>query len=554
MLEKLLGHGGTSAVFLAQQKEPERKVAVKVFLRRADLDAQKQQEFHRRFLQEAEAASRLAHENILPIYSYGEEDGYPYIIMPYMPGGTLAAYLARRGPLSFKEAQWYLTQLAAALDFAHEHGCVHCDVKPANILLNSAGEAMLSDFGIARIARTDIAPGQTSPEQAHEILGTPDYISPEQARGLSLDGRSDVYSLGITLFFALTKRLPFHGDTSIALALLHVYEPPPSLALIRGDINLAMDRVVLKALAKQPEDRYQTAGALLAAFSAAVASSDKHATRSIDTSLLADSEFFSPVMPASTIQVKPARSQHHSGLWFIRGLIVSVALLVVVAAIGVPLFFQHEGSAKSRIIPKPVATATISSIDMLHHPFQDQADWSPSPFFYFDKQQHYYVDNPHQNESIIAPFYRHVLKDFKLTVTMRETRRQNDFVNDFQGVIFRASLDQANRTDLASYYQFSFDPYGSLEYQFQRFDKGTWVNLNEDANHDISTIVAPPGKSNTIMVEARGNSFSFYMNNTLVVSNVVDPNPKGFASGLVGFYVEGYQEEVVYSNLSIVTP
>src|SRR5438270_6046559 len=154
VIERLLGYGGTSAVFLAQQHTPEQKVAIKVFLPRSNLNAQMQKDYYSRFLLEAEAASKLDHPNILPIYSYGEQDGLPYIVMPYMPGGTLSEYMAKRGPLSLPEAQWYLKQIAAALDYAHTHGCVHCDVKPANILLDSDGHVMLSDFVIAHVVQS----------------------------------------------------------------------------------------------------------------------------------------------------------------------------------------------------------------------------------------------------------------------------------------------------------------------------------------------------------------------------------------------------------------
>ena len=149
ILEKLLGYGGSSAVFLAQQPAssfaPGRKVAVKVFLPRNGMNERMLGCVLPAFLAEAEAVSKLEHAHILPIYAYGEQEGLPYIIMPYMQGGTLAEYMSKRGPLSLQEAQWYLDQLAAALDYAHEHGCVHCDVKPANILLDSAGYVMLSD-------------------------------------------------------------------------------------------------------------------------------------------------------------------------------------------------------------------------------------------------------------------------------------------------------------------------------------------------------------------------------------------------------------------------
>ncbi len=278
VLEKLLGYGGSSAVFLAQQQNPARKVAVKVFLPRAAMNSKMQRDFYRRFLQEAEGASKLDHPNILPVYAYGEQDRLPYIVMPYMPGGTLSEYISENGALSLAEAQWHLEQLACALDYAHAHGCVHCDVKPANILLDRDGRVMLSDFGIAHIIPSD---DDTLPDKKMDaLMGTPDYISPEQALGHTLDGRSDVYSLGVTLFYLLANRLPFSADSTLALVLLHVHEPPPSLALIRADISPALDRVMHKALAKDPQKRFQTAGEFSAAFTQAIVPDKVQATSS----------------------------------------------------------------------------------------------------------------------------------------------------------------------------------------------------------------------------------------------------------------------------------
>src|SRR5437660_865401 len=279
VIEKLLGYGGTSAVFLAQQRAPEQKVAIKIFLPHSTMNMQMQRDFYRRFLREAEAASKLDHPNILPIYSYGEQDGLPYIIMPYMPGGTLSEYIAERGCLSLNEAQWYVEQIASALDYAHqEHGCVHCDVKPANILLDSDGSVMLSDFGIVHVMQADSDSRSTAhpfTKSSEMLMGTPDYISPEQALGQPLDGRSDIYSLGITLFYLLTGRLPFIADSTIAVALLQVHEAPPALSLLRADISPFTDSVIQKALAKRPEQRFQTAGEFSTAFAQAIQISGK---------------------------------------------------------------------------------------------------------------------------------------------------------------------------------------------------------------------------------------------------------------------------------------
>src|SRR2546430_8439177 len=205
-IEKLLGYGGSSAVFLAQETTTGEQVAIKVFLPHSYMSAQMQKDFYSRFLREAEAVSKLDHPNILPIHAYGEQDGLPYIIMPYMEGGTLSEYIINHGCLTLDEACWYLEQIASALDYAHqEHGYVHCDVKPANILLDNDGNAMLTDFGIIHMMH----PESTARSSVHKpppvLMGTPVYISPEQALGHPLDGRSDIYSLGIMLFYLLTR-------------------------------------------------------------------------------------------------------------------------------------------------------------------------------------------------------------------------------------------------------------------------------------------------------------------------------------------------------------
>src|SRR5256884_3280847 len=275
-LEKLLGYGGSSAVCLAQNHSNSEKVAVKVFLSRTTMDRQAQKNFYRRFLREAEAASELDHPNILSIYSYGEYNGLPYIVMPYMSGGTLSEYVTRHGPLPLSQAEQYLEQIASALDYAHENGRAHCDVKPANILLASLDHVVLSDFGIVQLIQPNGQNAEPSMKSPDTLMGTPDYISPEQALGEPLDGRSDVYSLAVTLFFLLAGRPPFQADSSIAMALMHVHDTPPPLSTFRSDVTPQIDRVIAKALSKWPEDRYQTAGMFSTAFAEAVANADNY--------------------------------------------------------------------------------------------------------------------------------------------------------------------------------------------------------------------------------------------------------------------------------------
>jgi len=249
ILEKLIGYGGTSAVFLAQPRNAEQKVAVKVFLPRSTMDSQAQKGFYRRFLREAQAASNLDHPHILSVYSYGEHQGLPYIVMPYIPGGTLADYVRREGPLSLRVAQSYLKQIADALDYAHKNRLVHRDVKPANIFVDSYNRVTLTDFGIAK------ALDRSSSTLTGTVIGTPTYMSPEQAMGIAVDHRADIYALGIVAFELIGGRLPYVGTTPYAVVQQHLEAPPPSIAAVLPGAPPRLDAAIRRALAKQPAER-----------------------------------------------------------------------------------------------------------------------------------------------------------------------------------------------------------------------------------------------------------------------------------------------------------
>lgn len=552
VLEKLLGYGGSSAVFLAQQQDPERKVAVKVFLPRSGMDMRMQRDFYLRFLREAEAVSKLEHANILPVYSYGEQDGLPYIVMPYMPGGTLSEYMAKRGPLSLQEARWYLEQLAAALDYAHTHGCVHCDVKPANILLNSEGQVVLSDFGIARVLRPELATGQKDSKPSEAVMGTPDYISPEQALGRPVDGRSDVYSLGITLFFVLAKRLPFRADSTIALALLHVHEPPPSLALIRADISPLLDRVVRKALAKEPVERFQSAGELSRAFAAALNAGEKRSQQAQLSAFENEQHFTDPppivAVPSPMVRVKPLWSSPVKNSKFKRLVFILVALLIIVLTTGFTLTFmnnnQRHAPPAARLQPTATATPTL----MPSNPLLLIKKWPQSSNFFFDDNHQYHVKNTQQKSAMFARFRDYQVQDFKLTVTMLEVGRKKDGP-DFHGVMFRTAADQSFS------YLFEISPYDDQQYAFLRFSDSDKQQPWKTITYGRSpAIIADAGKSNIMTIESRGNAFSFAINGvSLMDKPKVDPYAGKPQAGLIGLYVENQGVEVKFSNLSVVT-
>ncbi len=260
-LEQLLGRGGMGAVYLARQTRPARRVAVKVMLPQFASNSQVYQEFLARFRREADVIARLEHVNIMPIYEYGEQDGLAYLVMPYITGGSLRDMLAKRGKLPLAEVITYIDQAAAALDYAHAQGVIHRDLKPANFLLHADGRLVLADFGIARILDTGATIFQTLTSTG-SVIGTPEYMAPEMARGESIDYRADIYELGIVLFQLLSGHAPFTGNTPYAVAVKHIQDPLPLLHPLDSSIPSAVDAVIQKATAKQREDRYSSTRAL----------------------------------------------------------------------------------------------------------------------------------------------------------------------------------------------------------------------------------------------------------------------------------------------------
>ncbi len=264
-LQKLIGQGGMGAVYLAQQSRPRRQVAVKVLLPMTPLSPNQLAAFIERFRRETDAAASLEHPNITPVHEYGERDGLAYLVMPYISGGTLRDEMEREGPLPLANVVNYLEQMAAALDFAHEHGVIHRDIKPANILMTPEGRLLLTDFGLVKIIAEGRVP-QIRLTGAGAPVGTPDYMAPEQVIGDEIDARADLYSLGVVLYQMVTGTTPFQGETPMQIAAQHLQIPPPSPQMLRPDLPVASEQVMLRSLAKRPSDRYRRAQDLANAF------------------------------------------------------------------------------------------------------------------------------------------------------------------------------------------------------------------------------------------------------------------------------------------------
>jgi hypothetical protein len=256
-----IGLGGMATVYKAYQASMDRFVALKVLPRHFMHDPA----FLGRFEREARTIAKLEHARILPVYDYGEHEGVPYLVMRYVEGGALSDML-RQHPdgLPLDEAARLIGQIASALDYAHQAGVIHRDIKPSNALVDRSGDVLLTDFGIAKIAEATVQfTGQGT-------VGTPAYMSPEQAMGKELTPATDVYSLGIVLYEMLTGRVPFQAETPIAVINAHIYDPLPLPRSLRPDLPEMVERILLKTLAKVPEARYQTAGEMAAALSAAI--------------------------------------------------------------------------------------------------------------------------------------------------------------------------------------------------------------------------------------------------------------------------------------------
>lgn len=262
VIEERIGRGGMSTVYKALQLSMNRHVALKILPR----ELMKDPTYLQRFEREVKVVATLEHRNIVPVFDHGEFDGQPYIAMRLMNSGSVDDLLAD-GPLNTDTILKIITQVAPALDFAHTRGILHRDLKPSNVLLDDDGGAYITDFGIARLLG-ETGHGMTITTQG--VVGTPSYMSPEQAQGQDLDGRSDVYSLGVMLYEMATGRRPFQSDTPYGIAVMQVTTPPPAPRNFNPKISSALETVVLKSMKKKREDRYQTATALAEALKMAI--------------------------------------------------------------------------------------------------------------------------------------------------------------------------------------------------------------------------------------------------------------------------------------------
>jgi serine/threonine protein kinase len=339
-----IGHGGMANVYRATQPSIGREVAIKVLPPHFLQD----RTFVRRFTREVQVIARLQHPHILPVYDFGEQDGLPYIVMAYMPGGTLADHIRKVGALPLAEVARLVEQIADGLDHAHQKGIVHRDFKPSNVLLDEHGNVYLADFGIAKVAES------TTQLTGSGIIGTPAYMAPEVTRTDKVTHLVDVYALGVSLFEMLTGQHPYPSDTPVGVLLAHAAEPIPDITRSRPDLPVGVQHVIDRAMAKEPADRYQSAGAL---------------TGDLRAVLAGQTPLTEPVnRPAgsghiSTIRMAPTRPVAgrlpRQNMAMIIGAVAIVAILGGSVALGVPSMIAQSSIAQ--VLGGPPATATPGS-------------------------------------------------------------------------------------------------------------------------------------------------------------------------------------------------
>ncbi|MEM6530043.1 MAG: serine/threonine-protein kinase, partial [Chloroflexota bacterium] len=263
-VEGLIGRGGMASVYRAYHENTSRNVAIKVMLQDIAQDAN----FRARFEREAKTLAGLQHVHILPVFDYGRTDEFSYLVMPFLPGKTLADRMKVQA-LTLEEISAMFRQLASALDYAHSKGILHRDLKPENVMLDEGGNLLLADFGLTKLLDESKATSKLTSDSS--VIGTPAYMSPEQGQGIDLDHRSDLYSLTVVLYEMLTGVIPFNADTPVAIIFKHVADPLPPPSTHRADLPPAVDAVIKKGMAKKPEDRFNSAAEITDALNQAIA-------------------------------------------------------------------------------------------------------------------------------------------------------------------------------------------------------------------------------------------------------------------------------------------
>jgi serine/threonine-protein kinase len=367
-LEARIGTGGMSSVYRALDETLERPVAIKLMNREIASDSDQLERFRR----EARAVAQLSHPHLVGVIDYGEDQGRPYIVLEYVEGETLKERIRRNGELDVSEAIAYAIEIARALGAAHARHIVHRDVKPQNVLIDEEGSAKVTDFGIARSLDDD---GLTADGR---VLGTTDYVSPEQALGHDVTGQSDLYSLGIVLFEMLTGSVPFRGENQVAVAMKHVREELPDVQALRPEVSASLAAVIDRATAKDLHERYRSDEELIADLEDALA---LEAARS--GSATGEATTVLRTLPSRTRRRIPLRVRSHPAWLAAAALLIVVALVAAIVLIGDR---THRGTGTEKTSGGGALTAVGLNSDAAHDydPLGDDAEHADQTAFAID--------------------------------------------------------------------------------------------------------------------------------------------------------------------------
>ncbi|MDQ3756857.1 MAG: Stk1 family PASTA domain-containing Ser/Thr kinase [Actinomycetota bacterium] len=359
-----IARGGMADVFLARDQLLDRPVALKVLFPELSVD----RSFVERFRREAQAAANLTHPNVVSVYDFGEEDGTSFIVMEFVDGRTLTSIIKSEGPLLADRAAAIGADVAAALAFAHRNNVVHRDVKPGNVLIDGSAHVRVTDFGIARAANSE-----ENLTQAGAVMGTATYFSPEQAQGHRVDGRSDVYSLGVVLYEMVTGRPPFSGENPVSIAYKHVREEPPTPRSVNPAVPAAFEAIVLQAMAKDPALRYQSAEELRADLLrfrqgrsvAATPPAAGKATQAVATTTVQPSVAGERTRMVSAADVAPPPSPRRTGAYIALLFVMLAALAVLLFLLGRTLGLFGGESAPEQVDVPSVIGKTADEADSI---------------------------------------------------------------------------------------------------------------------------------------------------------------------------------------------
>jgi serine/threonine protein kinase len=351
-----LGEGGMAIVYKAYDTRLETDVAVKV-IRTEKFTPEVLVRALKRFEREAKSLARLTHPNIVKVTDYGEHENHPYLVMPYLAGGNLKERIKQTGAIPWQEAARLLVPIAQALEFAHSQGMIHRDVKPSNILLTQSGQPMLTDFGVAKVVEEEATLDLTGTAAA---VGTPEYMAPEQT-GKNIDHRVDIYALGIVFYEMITGRRPFEADTPLAVIVKQASDPLPRPSQFMPGLPDVVEKVLIKVLAKKPEDRYQSMGEFAKVLEG-LATAQQQATAKVPVKNV-EAYFPAQGKPATVPQLQPFSQPDKRKIW--RWMVGGAAVIVILGvglSIGRTLLTQARQDSRSAIlITQTVAVQPVSS-------------------------------------------------------------------------------------------------------------------------------------------------------------------------------------------------